>query len=384
MLKPNEEIESLSLPKKVGILTMHYADNFGSVLQAYALQEALKSLGYQPEFINFLTQKERDNHDYGIHPFKRLRTLGFRSGMYKILSSIYSYNNNKKRKKLFDKFRQQYLNVDSKIFVTDDNIRHFAKDYNILLTGSDQVWNPYFILPDGQAYLLNFANKNQKKCSYAASIAVAPLKMETIDFSLISDFDGISIREEKQKNKLIELSKREDIQVHIDPTFLLDKSSWLKISDSPKLKNKYIFIYDLVPSQELITFANKMATKFHLDIVSFSNRNGFKNNVLWLQNCSPSSFLGLLNNAAYSISSSFHGVALSIIFEKNFIAFPHPTRGSRITGLLKLTNFENRLIYNADDFDDFDFSDIDYSPVKSIIEKEKEKAFSYLKSFGKN
>ena len=384
MLKPNEEIESLSLPKKVGILTMHYADNFGSVLQAYALQEALKSLGYQPEFINFLTQKERDNHDYGIHPFKRLRTLGFRSGMYKILSSIYSYNNNKKRKKLFDKFRQQYLNVDSKIFVTDDNIRHFAKDYNILLTGSDQVWNPYFILPDGQAYLLNFANKNQKKCSYAASIAVAPLKMETIDFSLISDFDGISIREEKQKNKLIELSKREDIQVHIDPTFLLDKSSWLKISDSPKLKNKYIFIYDLVPSQELITFANKMATKFHLDIVSFSNRNGFKNNVLWLQNCSPSSFLGLLNNAAYSISSSFHGVALSIIFEKNFIAFPHPTRGARITGLLKLTNFENRLIYNADDFDDFDFSDIDYSPVKSIIEKEKEKAFSYLKSFGKN
>jgi len=384
MSKNNDKNESLSSQKKVGILTMHYADNFGSVLQSYALQEALKSLGYQPEFINFLSQKERDNHDYGIHLFKSIRKLGFRRGMYKVLSALYSYRHNKKRKKLFDKFRQQYLNVDSKLFVNSDNIRQFGKDYDILVTGSDQVWNPYFVLPDGQAYLLNFATKNQKKYSYAASIAVAPLKMEKMDFSLISDFDGISIREEKQKDKLIELSKREDIQVHIDPTFLLDKSTWLKISDDPKLKNRYIFIYDLVPSQELITFANKMAKKFHLDIVSFSNSSAFINNVLWLQNCSPNSFLGLLNNATYSISSSFHGVALSIIYEKNFIAFPHPTRGSRITGLLKLTNFENRLIYNSDDFDDFDFSDIDYSPVKSIIEKEKDKAFAYLKSFGKN
>ena len=134
----------------------------------------------------------------------------------------------------------------------------------------------------------------------------------------------------------------------------------------------------------MIRFANKLAKKFDLDIISFSNSKFYINHVLWISECSPNMFLGLLNNATYSITSSFHGVALSIILEKNFIAFPHPTRGSRITGLLKLTGLEDRLIYNSDDFEDFDLSDIDYSPIREIIKNEREKSYDYLKSFGEN
>ena len=368
----------------VGIITMHYADNFGSVLQAYALQETLKKFGYSPEFINFIIEDEFEAHNYKIQPIKRLNKFGFIKGTRRILSGIYRYNHNLKRKKLFNEFRKKYLIINPTLIIGDKNIKKQLQYYDILVTGSDQVWNPAFILPDGKAYLLNFGTSNQKKYSYAASIAVAPLKMEQIDYSLISDFDGISIREEKQKNKLMELTGRNDIQVNIDPTFLLEKNEWLNLAEYKPMKRGYIFVYDFVSTQELIRFANKLAKKFDLDIISFSNSKFYINHVLWISECSPNMFLGLLNNATYSITSSFHGVALSIILEKNFIAFPHPTRGSRITGLLKLMGLENRLIYNSDDFEDFDFSDIDYSPIREIIKNEREKSYDYLKSFGEN
>lgn len=368
--------------KQIGIVTMHYADNFGSVFQSYALQEALKKTGYYPEFINFVTRDEYDTHDYKIRILKNLRKFGFAKGTRKILSRIYGRKSNKKKQKLFAEFRKKYLNINPHLIIGDQNIKNNAQNYDILVTGSDQVWNPSFILPDGKAYLLAFANSNQKKYSYAASIAVAPLKMENVNYSMVADFDGISIREEKQKRKLVEMTGRNDIQVNIDPSFLLEKTEWLSIAENKDMDKGFIFVYDLAGSQEIIRFANKMAEVFDLDIVSFSNSKFYINHKLWLLEHSPSVFLGLLNGATFSISSSFHGVALSIILEKNFIAFPHPTRGSRITGLLKLTGLDDRLIYNSDDFDDFDFSDIDYFPVRKIIENERKKSYEYLKSFG--
>lgn len=368
--------------KKIGIVTMHYADNFGSVFQSYALQEALKKTGHYPEFINFINQDEYDAHDYRIQVFKNLRKFGFAKGIRKILSRIYRRKSNKKKQKLFAEFRNNYLNINPHLIIGDQNIKNNAQGYDVLVTGSDQVWNPIFILPDGKAYLLAFANSDQKKYSYAASIAVAPLKMESIDYLMVADFDGISIREEKQKQKLVEMTGRNDIQINLDPSFLLEKTEWLNIAENQDMDKGYIFVYDLAGSQEIIRFANKMASAFDLDIVSFSNSKFYINHKLWLLEHSPSVFLGLLNGATFSISSSFHGVALSIILEKNFIAFPHPTRGSRITGLLKLTGLDDRLIYNSDDFDDFDFSDIDYFPVRKIIENERKKSYEYLKSFG--
>lgn len=368
--------------KTIGIVTMHYADNFGSVFQSYALQEALKKVGYYPEFINFVNQAEYDAYDYKIHVIKNLRKYGFIRGTRRILSRIYRQKSNKKRQKLFAEFRDKYLNVNPHLIIGDENIKNNAQKYDILVTGSDQVWNPIFILPDGKAYLLTFANFNQKKYSYAASIAIAPPKMESVDYSVVSDFNGISIREEKQKQKLIEMTRRKDVRVNIDPTFLLEKAEWLKLAENKDMEKGYIFVYDLVSSQELIRFANKMADSFNLNIISFSNNKLYINHKLWLLEYSPNVFLGLLNNATFSISSSFHGVALSIILEKNFIAFPHPTRGSRITGILKLTGLDNRLVYNSDDFEDFDFSDIDYFTVRKIIESERIKSYEYLKSFG--
>ena len=143
-----------------------------------------------------------------------------------------------------------------------------------------------------------------------------------------------------------------------------------------KIKEKYLLVYDLVKTPLLVKLVNKISKENDLKVISFSSNKGYKN---WLKSfsySSPSELLGLFMGAQKVVTSSFHGTAFSLIFEKDFYTIPHPTRGKRMIDLLNNLSLEDRLIEKEVDI--YNIRSIDYATTNKKLEKMINKSIKYL------
>ena len=260
---------------KIGILTFHSAHNYGAVLQAYALQEKLKSLGHNVEFIEYCP-------NYLIDPYKIIPKNIFSSkSVFRIIKDILF---------LTLTLRKRIIRSKNFIHFIKNNLNHsqggintVTKIHDIYIVGSDQIWNPKITKGFDLTYWGNFkTGENIKKITYAASMGICDLSKEEVTFikSSLINFYGISVRE-KNLVELLQPLTDKPIKLVLDPTLILDKQLWRKFAVKPKIKNKYVLVYQIRWNKNIYLIAKQIAKQLNATIVevtsSIENRNYTQN-----------------------------------------------------------------------------------------------------------
>lgn len=358
---------------KIGIITFHRAENFGAVLQCFALQTYLMSLGQDVEIIDYQSKTISDVYrivDFSI--FKSDCNLWRKVHIF--LGRLKTVFPRLEKKIQYIAFRNKYLHLSVHI----KNISSLPTDVDCYIVGSDQMWNIALTGGIDDVYFLN-TKLNATKVTYAVSSETWSYKMlESMSNDikvLINDFSNISVREAQFKKELEKFTEK-PINVCVDPSFLLNKNDYEKIISAPRNKG-YILAYHLVDSQtmtsmaELISCRNKKELiEIHAGFVTYKDRKRHKCNV------GPTELLGYIANADIVFTTSFHGLAFSLIFEKQFWVIDNGGN-SRQKNLLCQLGLQNRLIKSSDDIQD-DLQ-IDYSNVNIKLDSLVMDSISFLK-----
>jgi len=385
--------------KKVGVLTLvgkRYNDNIGAILQAYALQNTIRKLGFECEIIDFeppIYTKKSTKKSMGIvgSILHSLKIHGFKWTLLKVFDNTLGLGlkNRKKaeRKKTesCNNFKKAYLNFTSQSFKNKEPLKHL--DYDIYIVGSDVVWSPEVVYDVEvlKAYLLEFI-KNKKKVSYAASVwHPIPDWLCPIYKNLLRDFDFVSVREKTSAEYLKKCGIEIDPEIVLDPTLLLSKEEWKKISKPPEktIKRPYMMVYDVHTARELLSEVFSIAKRKGINIVTrhplFIELNNPK--VYSFYTSSPAEFLWLIENAEYIITTSFHGTIFSVLFQKPFYSIkPYLSPSNKIVDFLKIVGLEDRFVQNPKDLKSLSFDDnIDWRAVENALKKEINHSIRFLK-----
>lgn len=345
--------------KKVGIITVHCADNFGAMLQTYALKKYMQNMDCSVKIINFCPKVI--TKDYPLLFYKGEIRTGIQSGLKCLWRSvIYIKVRNFPRmlckKYKMGRFRKKYFNMTRKIQDTGDFKK--LEKFDVYITGSDQLWNPD-ITGLNDAYFLSFTPEEGKRIAYAVSIGrLLNDEEREIIVAKIQNFDAISLREADSVMQLQPYCKNKIYQC-VDPTLLLKKDEWKKICVKP-VKEKYIIFYSLFYTKEAFEAVNYISERIKSPIKHFFYgrlAKRLKQNGGSFYYAGIEEFLGLIEQAEYVITDSFHGAVFSILFEKKFGVILPPKRNMRLIELLKTTGFSDRIISPGQSDFDWDWSE---------------------------
>lgn len=308
--------------KKIGILTFHKSINYGSVLQAWALQDIIEKKGYNVEIIDYEPQAYKSLY----HIFKSPTSLWrIKFNLRQLpLSGVLLYQS-----KRFCKFRKRCLHLSEKKYNVHSDLHDMVEKYDVIVCGSDQIWNINAYDCD-LAYFLPVAYKGQK-VAYAVSVNTTKFTEKKCDDVLrwyIWDFDYISIRETSGAEKISRfIDKKKNITTVLDPTLLHKKEDFDNICSKRLINNDYIFLYNVWSCDDAADAAVTLSAKLNLPVyTTLMTRD--KSSICKLEKkgiqvekhfTSPQDFISLIKNASYVVTDSFHGTAFSIIFEKNFV-----------------------------------------------------------------
>lgn len=371
---------------KIGILTLPLHTNYGGILQAYALQSVLNSLGHEAVLINLPVA--RKGHKTRIIEFsKRLikKFLLFKS------TPLNAWPTEKEIKiiaKNIIPFIQQHLCViecGDKKYLLDVTIKEGLEGY---IVGSDQVWRPAYSATVSSFFLDFLPNTQFIKISYAASFGIDVWPFTEEDSAkfgkLLNAFKAVSVREDSA----VALCKTHwgiDAKLVLDPTLLLDKQDYINFCDlKSDGNNKDIMVYILDKNPSKVNIVKEVSGILDLSINEVGAKDKFWNvGSKEIEKCvvpPVSEWISGFMNAEFVVTDSFHGMVFSILFEKPFICIGNKMRGiTRFTSLLKLFKLEDRLIYSFDDFDcNIINKPIDYKQVNYIRQQEKIKSILFL------
>lgn len=373
---------------KIGIMTFCRADNYGSVLQSYALQNFINNeFGCEVELIDFMTCKQVEIYRTSKYESRSLKNI------IKFFLNILVYNRySLNKRKAFDKYREKRLQM-SNIHYDEYNYKTVAEHYDAVICGSDQIWN-MDAYDFHQAYLLKgISCEKIHKISYAPSLggydSIRQNKNREIEFKLaLENFKAISVREYSGANILEKLINR-NISVLVDPVFLLTRDKWSEVADSVRKVNNdnYILFYSIDYNESALKIAKKISKIVNLPVIVLYTSNKTLRSLKFgfeiSEDKSPEQFLSLIKNSRLVLTTSFHGTAFSIIFRKNFwvirgIYDGKNNNDDRMTTILSKTHLENRNII-AETLDGIDLlKKIDYNEVIDLIDIERDKSKAFL------
>lgn len=334
--------------KKIGILTFHQADNYGAILQAYALNKVV----FGSEIINY--------HNEFI--FKQTQKLPKGSAAKKVIAFIFKkikhYN--------FERFIRNYLNLSDMIY-TFENSNLINGKYSKVIVGSDQVWNMECTNNDLVYFLPNI--DAEKKYSYAASFgsAIFPEK-ECLKYLI--DFKTVSLREKTYYEYVGNINK--NVRFDVDPTLLLSLNDWKYIASTRIIKEKYVFVYTVGEPIDLLKNAQDYSRKNGCKLITN------KKSLEFFLHCSPEDFVSWILNADCIFTNSFHGTVFSTIFHKKFYVECKQVNGfnNRAEFLLKFLGLESRILSNIND----DSFAENWENVDKKIAEERNKSIMYLET----
>ncbi|MGF1872895.1 MULTISPECIES: polysaccharide pyruvyl transferase family protein [Photobacterium] len=355
---------------KIGILTFHRAHNYGAVLQAYAMKYNYSKHG-ETELIDYWPDYHGADYDLLDKRFLN-KDISFLQRVKYLKSSIKRLLIAPIRLARHGKFKHfinnNFVNCNRKLIVDPKDI---PNDFDIYVYGSDQIWRVYdmtdYPRPD-LVYLGKNTPETAKRIAYAASMGQVnnqTLEDESVN-NLLRRFDSLGVREKSLMQAISKINSL-NVQQVLDPTFLVPKTHWEEmIRDIPRICEKpYLLFYSLINSDESRILANKICEEKGLKLIEingFETLSGhFKSGVI--QSAGPLDFLKLIYDAEYIVSTSFHGVVFSILFEKNFYACGMGNHVARVASLLEVLELNERLV----DLGNAEISSIDYSNSRSIL-----------------
>ena len=329
--------------------------NYGQVLQAFALQKYLSNKGYEVKIINYTNTIQVEKKSSRVRKFKKF-----------VRDNI--------------KFTKLYKNINE---LNDE-----LPDTDILLAGSDQIWNPANL---NEIYFLNFGSASIRKISYASSgiFYEGPENSEAINkiVEMLRDFHAVSVRE-RISASILGSHLDNKPEVVCDPVFLLNGNEWLNVSKPVKTGGKYILCYIFGSIRNKQAILDQYRKVFSVEKILVITSNLYEEKISWdkikyIDNAGVSEFIYLIKNAEAVVTDSFHGTSLSIIFKKQFINIyrynensnPYAT-GERIKSLMESVGMEFRKVGNVVELEKI--GRIDYGSVYESLNDFKERSEEYL------
>lgn len=300
---------------KIGILTFFESANYGTVLQAYALQKYLTDCGHEVELVHI----KRNVHTGSRHFKLQTVQYTFFDRFVIRLRSISAQKREIEREKRFALFRKEHLNVSPVFYENDVQLTEQLPRYDLYLSGGDQIWNPYHKVFSTH-YMWDFLPDGCRIVSYASSFGIESIDDDTIIGNMrhyLERYHLICVREQSGV-KIVASMGLSATQV-LDPVFLL-RDQWQQFVHPSWTKKKYCLVYALIdyPKSEdrkIVEYAR--ARNLEIRIVPFNRRNCL-NRYIGEFDTGPVEFLNLIANAEFVFTNSFHGMAFSILFQKQF------------------------------------------------------------------
>ena len=345
---------------KISLLTIWKERNYGAEMQTYATVRVLKELGHTPEVIDF---RLSDKHK-----------LTLRSKIIRLLQNFTPLAIS------FRKFWRHYI-PSSRYYKTSAQLKKSPPIADTYIVGSDQVWNPDLTQSRALQYFGDFIPKNSKVISYASSIGEASWHWHhlTSDVThLLSKFSAISCREEIGRQIIHDTFGINATHV-LDPTLLLPNYDEItgKISN-----NNAVVYYPLTDNPLLEQFAKELANTLGLGYINTNKKKYFLRKIIWWR--TPiQDWIRNIAGASVVVTHSFHGLAFSLLYKRNFIIIQgewEKQRSSRITSLLDALNLRDRYF---DSFDEAKKSQIwtrpiDWQAVHQRLEALRASSLHYL------
>lgn len=341
---------------KIGILTFHWATNYGAVLQCYALQRYLIELGHDVEIINYKPKNfDFSYKKYFRHPFS-----------LKYIRRDYIQN---KKEKLLVKFRDNYLNLTKRYFSFRD-LDEISSKYDVLISGSDQILNPSFTMfGEGEptsTYYLEFADEKVKKIGYAVSFGctVYPQTAFTKAKQWIKNFNKVGVRENTGKDILASFDYKGEVIVVPDPTVLKGKCLFDKINIIKPTLEEYLCVYIL---------------RKNIKVES-------KTNVLYIDETNHpvamEEWLGYISYSKGLITNSYHGMIMAILFHIPFVVLLEKElnegMNDRFITLLTKLGLIDRIVPTEDMINKILSKEINWEYVDCKMEKYKNVGVSFF------
>lgn len=371
---------------KVGILTFHYSTNYGGVLQAYSLQKAVESLGYDAEIINLIPSNYNSNNVISNLGFKKnifkntMKDLNI-ANIVKRVKIMNKYSNNIVNK--FDSFRNNEMKLSK--CVDELTINMILNNYDTIIVGSDQVWNPS--QRKSPVYFLNFEKTfNGRKISYAADSTTSDISNDEMDLlrKALNDFEYISVRN-KHSYDFVKTIINKESYIVADPTLLVDLEHLIKENNNTE---DYILIYIL--GKEIdgghINVIKKIKEKYgNISVYSIKITNtyfelkDYADKVFY--DLGPDEWVTLFKNAKFIYTDSFHGTLFSLKFHKPFLAYYiEQMRASRFIDLANRYNVDRFIVNSVDEVDNKKSLELmpDFDQIDQIVEEQKQYSFDYL------
>lgn len=340
-------------PVKVGIITFHFVRNFGGVLQASALTAFVRSLGAEATILNYCPAYIQDGGSF--------RIPDSRSAMRGNLVSLYQRSKRWRQRlfgdanqnSAFELFQDSFLPT-TKRFESWEEMSDSRLDFQLMICGSDQIWNPSPQHGVDPAYFLRFGPESALRISYAASFGKATVPRHSIAkiSQYASELDAVTVRE-SSGIPLLAAQGVTNVRTMPDPTLLInDYSEMMATCAAEDTANDYVFVYGLRSPEGFAETVSQIARHRNLRIrrayamrlgPQFGARYEFPGPAQWLQ---------LIANAKYVVTNSYHGTLFSILFRKPFVTLSIGSGKSaydeRVIDVLSKLGIPERLVSTND------------------------------------
>lgn len=375
---------------QIGIINFHFSHNYGAVLECIALKEVINALGHQVSVIDYrptyLVQQQTvypnpieyakwaagDFHDSTvIYRWYRM--------IRRAAQAIFKYRNvalRKQREHAFEPFIERNMCL-TKRYTTQDELRANPPAFDVYISGSDQIWNPY--VTGGKldpCYFLQFGVDTIRRVAYA----VSPCQLDVQKYAealnvYLSRYAAISLREDEKRNELRRIVGN-DIPICLDPTLLLPADEYRRFEETISEEKPYILVYGFLDRDDLHLLeqtTEMLAQTMCMRIIDIS-QDSLKWSIATIQykSVTPGEFLSYIKNATYVVTNSFHGTAFSLIYHKRLLSVKKSGTGSRLFQILSQVGLSRLYIEDAVQ------SDIMREILCDIDYKESDKKLSLL------
>lgn len=358
---------------KIGLVTIHAANSYGGVLQAYASQSVLQNYG-NVEFINYRTR----------HIKNTMKLLRFGDGARGVLrggKDVFRFWSRKKLLERFNNFLEKNMIIGEEVSSVGDCEKRF-KNFDFLVCGSDQIWNPNIMGGLDPIYFHAYPTRAKKiafSTSYGSYIFDEKERLALRGY--LKDFHAIAMRENDSSIFIGDIVNFA-VDNTLDPTLLLDADQWSKVipDDSICIDKNYVLIYALKKNKEMIKIIDYITKELKMHVVAIDQDPfcGYRVDEK-ISFGGPGDYLNLFANANFVITNSFHGTVFSLNFNKNFIAINPESGKNRITGVLDLVGLSDRFVENVEDIENgMLFEDINFSECNMRLKNLKMKSMNYL------
>lgn len=360
---------------KIGLITIHNANNYGAVLQTFALVKVLSRFG-EVEVINY-------NNRHISRDFDLIRFYPSIHGLLGTGKDIFRIIPRRKAIGKFLDFIDTYLNT-TKLFSKVELEEEKSDVFDIYVSGSDQIWNPVCVSSDNvfdPIYFCDFISSGKKKISYASSLGshqFSASEKQQLKMYL-KDFNHISVREKDAQLLLNDLLPS-TVEHVLDPTLLLSKQEWLDSFGIKEIasKEKYILLYSVPKSKLLSETVDYVSKKLNMKVIAINQSLATGAKVdQQIRDAGPIEFLNYFSSASFVITDSFHGTCFALNFGIPFVSVSAGKNINRVQSLLSIVGLENMILKEIQQLKDIGFN-TDFTNAHSKLLEVRKESIDYL------